>query len=139
MWMATMYRAQVISGQLKSAMRSSTFAGVLVLVIQVAIEETIIKVNANATYDGIAITLNSSRRVKMETGSVATHAHNATAGTMAIPHTMVCTTTIETTVQARRNTSTNGPRCGSWRGCVLVVTRIAIVGARSAPKRYWIL
>jgi hypothetical protein len=103
-----MYRAQVIRGQLKSAMRSSTFGGVLVRVIQVAIEETIIKVTANATYDGMAMALNSSRRVKMEMGSDATHAHNATAGTMAIPHTMVCTTTIETTVQASRNTSTDG-------------------------------
>jgi hypothetical protein len=89
-------------------MRSSTSAGVRVRVTQVAIEETIIKVTANPTYDGMAITLNSSRRVKMETGSDATYAHNATAGAMAIPHTMVWTTRIEATVQASRNTGTDG-------------------------------
>ena len=38
----------------------------------------------------------------MEIGRDAANAHKATAGSIAIPHTRVCTTTIDTTVQASR-------------------------------------
>jgi hypothetical protein len=64
--------------------------------------DTIISVTANATYDGTAITLNNTGRGTMVTGSDAAAAQSPIAGIMAIPQTIVSTTTIAIAVQPTR-------------------------------------